>query len=706
MNATKWNEIKALLDQTLSIEPSRRMVFLQEAGVSCELLAEVESLLAFEGQSEDFMSLDAECFSKDLIVGNAAVSSLDGLKIGVYKITGELGFGGMGAVYLAERIDGEFDRKVAVKMLRRELNTVKLRRNFTREREILSKLCHPNIAKLLDAGKTDDGVPYLVMEYVDGLPIDEFCRVRNLSLKARLKLFHKVCDAVAYAHRNLVIHRDIKPSNILVTETGEPKLLDFGISKLLGADDVTKVTEIGAMTPEYASPEQIRGETVSTATDVYTLGVVLYKILTGVLPFGGNGETNGSLLKSITDDEPVSPSTAINHRTADAEGKPETIHQISRSLRGDLDNIILKAIAKEPERRYESVGDFEADLLRHLDGLPVSARPATRSYRAGKFIRRHKMPVVAVAMVLLSLVIGITVAIWQAREARAHAANSALETEKAREEQRKSEKVTKFVSKIFGYANPGWFAEGAKTQGKARVIDVVEELSGKIDSEFADEPDVAAELHSTFASIFHWVSKNAPPEVHEQYQKKRRYHALRGIELRKQNYGEFHELVAVDMYGTYGMIGNSEDERAAYLMKGINMMRATNPRNINFAYMFEAYAARLIIPETEQYHQAFLRAVDPPTDENRYQVAERMLREALDVWKLHYPPDHAVILTKSCWLTFALAKQEKWAELDEAFRDCRQIEIRSRTEDEIKPLMPEYKRVESLLRELGRFPSE
>ncbi len=706
MNSTKWNEIKALLDQTLSIEPSRRMVFLQKAGVSGELLAEVESLLAFEGQSEDFMSLDAECFSKDLIVGNAAVSSMDGLKIGVYKITGDLGFGGMGAVYLAERIDGEFDRKVAVKMLRRELNTVKLRRNFTREREILSKLCHPNIAKLLDAGKTDDGVPYLVMEYVDGLPIDEFSRVRNLSLKARLKLFHKVCDAVAYAHRNLVIHRDIKPSNILVTETGEPKLLDFGISKLLGADDVTKVTEIGAMTPEYASPEQIRGETVSTATDVYTLGVVLYKILTGVLPFGGNGETNGSLLKSITDDEPASPSTAIIHQSADADGKPETIHQISKSLRGDLDNIILKAIAKEPERRYESVGDFEADIWRHLDGLPVSARPATRSYRAGKFIRRHKMPVVAAAMVLLSLMVGITVAIWQAREARAHAANSALETEKAREEQRKSEKVTKFVSKIFGYANPGWFAEGAKTQGKARVIDVVEELSGKIDSEFADEPDVAAQLHSTFASIFHWVSKNAPPEVREQYQKKRRYHALRGIELRKQNYGEFHELVAVDMFATYGMIGNSEDERAAYLMKGINMMRATNPRNINFAYMFEAYATQLIFPETEQYHQAFLRAVDPATDENRYQVAERMLREALDVWRLHYPPDHVVILTKSCWLSFALAKQEKWAELDEAFRDCRQIEIRSRTEDEIKPLMPEYNRVESLLRELGRIPSE
>ena len=285
MKTQHWEKIKNLLDEVLKIEPERRIGFLQKAGINGEVRAEVESLLAFEGKSRDFMSLELGEFSKDFVEDEAAEISLVGQQIGIYKITGELGFGGMGAVYAAERTDGKFKQKVAVKMLRREFNVEKLRRNFRREREILAKLNHPNIARLLDAGTTADGVPYLVMEYVEGVPIDEFCKRKNLDLTLRLKLFNKVCEAVSFAHQNLIIHRDLKPSNILVSEKSEPKLLDFGISKLLDAEENTLITALGAMTPEYASPEQIRGETVSTATDIYSLGVVLYKMLTDSLPF-------------------------------------------------------------------------------------------------------------------------------------------------------------------------------------------------------------------------------------------------------------------------------------------------------------------------------------------------------------------------------------------------------------------------------------
>ncbi|HQU84815.1 MAG TPA: serine/threonine-protein kinase [Pyrinomonadaceae bacterium] len=697
MSAENWVKIKKALREVLDAEPSERQRIL-ETRVPEDIRAEVESLLAFEKESADFLSLPITDFSKDFVANFEESAILPaGQKIGIYEIVSELGIGGMGAVYLAERTDGKFAQKVAVKMLKREFNVGKIRQNFKREKEILSKLNHPNIALLLDAGTTADSVPYLVMEYVEGVPIDEFCRRENLSLVSRLKLFNKMCEAVSFAHRNLIVHRDLKPSNILVTAKGEPKLLDFGISKLLDAEEKTLMTAFNAMTPEYASPEQIKGETVSTASDIYSLGVVLYKILTDSLPIDLKNKTNGELLKAVTEDEPIKPSTATSFNETE---NPRSKIQNPKSMKGDLDNIVLKALCKEPERRYKTVEQFSGDIWRHLDGLPVLARPATTAYRASKFFKRNKVSVIAVALIFMSLLTGIAIAFWQAREARAHSIQSEIETKKAREEQRKSEKVTKFVSKIFGYANPGWFAEGAKSEGNARVIDVVEELSGKIDTEFADEADVAAELHSTFAGIFHWISRKAPnEEVYKIYQQKRRFHALRGLELRKQFYGEYHELVARDMFSTYGMIGTTEEEKAAFLMKAILMMRDTNPRNIHYAYMFESYAAKLILPEGESLHEAFRSSVIPPTDENRYQIAERMLREALSVWQLHYPPDHGVILAKNCWLAYSLAKQDKWTEFNEPYQTCKQIETKAQTEESFKTILPEVALVEKALKE-------
>ena len=433
MTAENWITIKQVLHETLNLALPEREDFLAKSGLSAEIKTEVKSLLEFEEESENFMSATAGNLTGELVFEKEKRKNLlIGQKVGIYEITGELGFGGMGAVYLAERKDEKFEQKVAVKMLKREFNVEKIRRNFKREREILAKLNHPNIATLLDAGTTGDGVPYLVMEYIEGKTIDEFCKEKKLSLKARLKLFNKVCEAVSFAHRNLIIHRDLKPSNILVTEKGEPKLLDFGISKLLDAEhaeDKTAITLLGAMTPEYASPEQINGETVTTATDIYSLGVVLFKILTDSLPFDLKGKTNGELLKTIVESEPIAPSKSEPPAVAGGLSVGGRISQSKRNppatadgsdkskLKGDIDTIILKSLRKEPERRYETVEQFSADIWRFIDGLPVLARRATISYQASKFYGRNKISVMAGAIVFLSLITGITVAIWQANVA-------------------------------------------------------------------------------------------------------------------------------------------------------------------------------------------------------------------------------------------------------------------------------------------------
>ncbi|HEY0458383.1 MAG TPA: serine/threonine-protein kinase [Pyrinomonadaceae bacterium] len=700
MKAESWSTIKKILEEVLSLAPPMRAAFLERADLSAEIKSEVKSLLKFEAESEQFMSVSASNLTGELIFEEESrTSALIGQRIGIYEIREELGLGGMGAVYLAARIDGKFEQKVALKLLKREFNVEKLRRNFRRESEIQSKLNHPNIARLLDTGTTGDHLPYLVMEYVDGLPVDRFCESRDLPLPARLKLFNKVCAAVAHAHRNLIIHRDLKPSNILVTEKGEPKLLDFGISKLLGAaelQDKTAVTALGAMTPEYASPEQLRGESVSTATDIYSLGVVLYKILTGAHPFDLKGKTNGELIKTLTEDDPPAPSAITNYRlriTNQSNRKAQIANQ--KFLRGDLDKIILKSLRKEPGRRYETVEQFCADLWRFMDGLPVSARKATAFYRAGKFFRRNKIAVAAAGLILLSLVAGVAVASWQAREAKAQAQVAQNETERAKTEQEKAEKISRFMAKIISYANPAWYAEGAKFGGNARVIDVIEDLSDKIDTEFSGEPDVAAELHHKFSEAAGWASRNKTGERREKLRQRSDFHSLRALELRKQFYGEWHELVAKDLFYAYTIIGKNDREKAELLMRAIVMMRDTNPNNLNFPYMLEAYTAYLILPGKYENHEVYRNAVSPPTNENKYQIAERYLRESLPVFRLHYKPDNSAVYSAECKLAYALAMQDKWTDFDEHFNLCN--EGKEKNEGKSNGLSYFYEMVEKVL---------
>lgn len=717
MKTEDWQRVKKLLIDSLDVNTAARREFIeQRCADSPEIKREVESLLEnkSEAEAEGFLELcTAPVFAKFFDKDKEA-EALAGQKIGNYKIIREIGRGGMGAIYLAERADGKFKRRVAVKMLKREFNTQSFRHNFNREKEILAALSHPGIASLIDAGTTDDGIPYLVMEYIEGEAIDVFCRKNALSLNERLKLFNRVCDAVAFAHRNLIIHRDIKPSNILVTKNGVPKLLDFGISKLLdaGSGGEQTITNLGAMTPEYASPEQIRGESVTTATDVYSLGMVLFKILTENFPYNFETPTSGNIFKEITESEPTLPSRRI------LNGTDGTVGTISSSeLKGDLDNIVLKSLSKEPERRYQTIEQFSADIWRFIDGLPVLARPNTFSYRASKFYSRNRVSVLAGILILVSLFAGVSAAISQAVTAREQAriatesrAVAEIETEKAKSEEarakaekERAEKISRFMFKIIAYANPAWYAEGSKFGGNARVIDAIEDLSDKIDAEFAGQADVQAELHHKFNEVYNFVSYNQKNPARAKYfWEKRKFHALRALELRREFYGERHELVAKDLFYAYGFLGKNEREEGELLMQAIEMMRETNPNNLNFPYMIEAYVARLILPDQEKYHEPYLKAATPPTGENKYEIAERLLREALPVFRLHYKEDNRAILGNRCHLAYALAMQKKWTDFDEPYRVCKQGETKMRDEEARKGIRWSVEIIEKAVAEKGR----
>ncbi len=421
----RWWFIDSIFSEALGLSPEQREAFLQAAcGQDPGLRREVDDLFEAYNASEGFLDDPSEWFLEDPVevVEVPFLPGLDaeepvvaaaaphiGERIGAYRLLKEIGYGGMGAVYLAERADGQFKQRVALKLIRQGKRSRETVRRFRLEREILARLQHPYIARLLDGGVTDEGLLYFVMEYVNGVPIDQYFEKQDLDLKARLRLFFDVCEAVQYAHQNLVIHRDLKPSNILVTERGQVKLLDFGIAKLLDEAERPEglpltQSELRLMTPEYASPEQVRGDPVTTASDVYALGLNLYKLLTGHRAYNLAGKSASEIERIVCEVAPkkLSLVVGLNGKAAPDETTTRPTERLRRQLSGDLDLIVLKALRKEPERRYASVVEFVDDLRRHLDGLPVKAHQPTMGYRMGKFARRHRFGIaVAAAFVLL-----------------------------------------------------------------------------------------------------------------------------------------------------------------------------------------------------------------------------------------------------------------------------------------------------------------
>ncbi len=415
MARERWQQLEDLFHSMLDLPPEDRAAALAAAcGDDAELRAEVERLLEADGQATAFVGGAAAGIQR------IATTVVPGPGfIGAYRIVRELGRGGMGTVFLAERADAQFDMRVAIKLIKRGMDSDAVLQRFRHERQILAGLEHPNIARLLDGGTSAEGLPYFVMEYVDGLPIDEYCRTRRLPIEARLQLFRQVCAAVAYAHQHLVVHRDIKPSNILVTTEGVPKLLDFGIARLVEASEDTPsaATLFGsqAMTPQYASPEQLRGARVTTVSDVYALGVLLYELLSGERPYDGTGKTADEI-REIVSRADISKPSAVAARHSDEAA--------AARLRGDLDAIVLTAMRHDPAERYGSVALLAEDVRRHMEARPVSARGDSWSYRASRFVRRRKLGVAAAAAILLSLVGGVIATSWQARVARAERARA------------------------------------------------------------------------------------------------------------------------------------------------------------------------------------------------------------------------------------------------------------------------------------------
>ncbi len=410
MTPDRWQEVAQAFEAALDLPTAQREAFLAEAGSRDPWLRdEVESLLAEDRRLDDS--------------NPGGLSPMVGQRIGAYRILRLIGEGGMGAVYEAERDDEAFDRHVAIKLLQPGLLSRQLIKRFLLERQILARLNHPNVAALLDAGTTPNGRHYLVMEYVEGgVPVHGYCRERSLDAAARIRLFASVCDAVQYAHQNLVVHRDLKPQNILVTPDGKVKLLDFGIAKLIrpetwGSGSDLTMTELAPMTPTYASPEQVRGEPITTATDIYSLGVILYELLTDTRPYGTEPLSRAELERAVCETEPKLPSAAV--QTAEREKAAGGGAQLARRLSGDLDAIVMMALRKEPDRRYRSASELKDDLERHLDGRPVRARRSTFAYRAGKLIRRHRLTFSAVAAVIVALAAGLIATLTQARIARA-----------------------------------------------------------------------------------------------------------------------------------------------------------------------------------------------------------------------------------------------------------------------------------------------
>ncbi len=400
MTAERWQQVREILYAASELDTGGQARYLETtcAGDS-ELRGEVERLLAAHREAGSFLEPEA-----------AAALDLSGSKVGPYRILNEAGRGGMGVVYRAVR-DDDYRQEVALKLVQREMESSFLRARFRQERQALALLNHPNIARLLDGGATEDGRPYLVMEWVEGQPITAYCEERRLGMRPRVSLFLDVCQAVAHAHRNLVVHRDLKPSNILITTEGSPKLLDFGIAKIFSSTpgDSETLTMAGAriLTPDYASPEQVRGEPVTTATDVYSLGAVLYELLAGKRPHQLATRTPAEIERVVCTEEVARPSSV-----GGASGVP------AFQLRGDLDNIVLKALEKDHARRYAHVDELADDLRRYLDGRPVLARSDSVWYRVSKFTRRNKLMVGAAAAVAMALTAGLMVALWQARVAR------------------------------------------------------------------------------------------------------------------------------------------------------------------------------------------------------------------------------------------------------------------------------------------------
>ncbi len=538
MKAERWRRVEALFVATVELPEPRRSAYLAErCGDDPELRREVLELLAMDETGEGEVLNDVvQAEARAVVQGSEA--SLTGRRIGPWLVQDQIGHGGMSTVYLAERADQQFRKQVAFKVLKRGMDTDEILHRFHNERQILASLDHPQIARLIDAGSTSEGLPYFVMDHVAGTHIDAYCDAQHLRLGERLALFRSVCEAVAYAHRNLVVHRDLKPSNILATDSGDIKLLDFGIAKLLNSELLGEGFEptIGPMrmmTPSYASPELVAGRAVTTASDVYSLGVLLYLLLSGLRPLDLTGNSTSEIERRLLEEQPEPPSVALKRCAGDnpsqaaeaADCRGTDLKHLVRQLDGDLDTLVLKTLRKEPERRYASVEHLMDDLDRFVTGRPLAARRESFGYVAGKLLRRHRLAAVGIASLVLLVTAFVTALLLQSIKLK-------QQRGVAEREQAAAEEATEFLMEIFEVAEPD--------QAKGEVvsaIEVLEQGSLRAHLKLADKPEMQAKVFHTLGEVFEKLGRyeQAEPLL------------MQALRLRRQVFGPVHHEVATSL---------------------------------------------------------------------------------------------------------------------------------------------------------------
>lgn len=600
--------IENIFNELLSLPKEQRENILNlRCGNNLQLKNEVLSLLKSYEETEDFLEASLPTnVGKEIKAPDKYIGS----HIGPYLIESEAGTGGMGIVYKGKRDDKTFEQKVAIKILKHGFTSGYLFKSFLRERQTLANLKHPNIARLLDGGNTDDGLPYLVMEFIDGIPITDHCDKNRLTIKQRLEIFRTVCDAVQYAHQNLVIHRDIKPGNILVDEDGKPMLLDFGIAKLLDEnleadnDGITK-TGFWVLTPDYASPEQIKGEPISTSSDLYSLGILLYQLITGHQPYKIKSSSPVAINNKLTGIELKKPSEKISEteEIKKTDGSvikisPDVICDLRREkseklrhhLKGDIDNIVLKAINNDPSRRYASVEQFSEDIRRHLDGLPVIARRDTAGYKLSKFIKRHKVGFTVSTLFALFLILSTIGISWQAKIA-------ADERDKAKIEAAKFEKVNAFLQEMLSSADPTEIGKDVK------VYDVLNKASQDIEVELKGQPVIEANVRRTLGITYMNLGEFD----------KAKLHLDKALNLSKKIYGIDNEETAQNFHDLALYFHWISDYHIADSLYGLSLSI--------FKKVLKEPTQSLV---TCMNDYGILK-----TDLGEYQDADKMLREAL-----------------------------------------------------------------------------
>ena len=663
-----------IFHRLMTLEGAERAAFLTEACVDDRELYRVAASMLAQHQTGDDPILDVIGSSVDTLVREQS-SRMPVQRLGVYRLIEEIGYGGMGTVYLGERDDRQFRQRVAVKLVNRGIVDNRILSRLKSERQILATLNHPNIARLLDGGTSEDGVPYLVMEYIEGEALLDFCDHRRLKVSERLRLFQKVCSAAHYAHRNLIVHRDLKPSNILVTDDGTPKLLDFGIAKLLDVGDSSHtmaLTQANAvpMTPDYSSPEQIRGDTITTGSDVYALGVVLYELLCGERPLRINSKPPREMFRLICEQTPRAPSSRIGETTTSAvpgdldmdvlserqiaANRATTSDRLRRRLRGELDNIALTALRKEPDRRYVSAQQLADDIERHLTHQPVLAQPDTFSYRTSKFTQRHKVGVAATtALVVLSIAFGVSM--W-------------VQAGRIDEKRVTAEQVSATFFDLFNISDPD---EARGKQITAREL--LDQGAERIRTELDQQPEVQATAQETIGKLYNALGlyEEAETLIRE------------SLETRLELFGPHDAAVAgnLDSLGETRYRRGDLAEAEEYLRRAISInQEILGPNSEAVADSMQKLAALLLtagrIDEAEQHFQRAMDiySVNFGTEDSRVtwvmndmarvlirradlEGAEALYRTALEIDLQQLGEDHSHIAYHKSGLAFVLHSQ-------------------------------------------------